>query len=352
MSSSAAVERARAFAHRHGRDRQLVERHRGDRRGLGESGPDIGEHDDHQRRQIEQHDQPGIGEPVGDAGAAHDEADRPSRAPWRWRTRRPRAPSVAPRLKASAPERASSDDRERYRLRVGQQARRPRAASRHTRPRSAGRARRAWRPSSCPAAPAGRTCRKGARVPDRPARCRRSRPAPGTGRGHRPPPPRAAGARCLRCSAGDRSRARRRRVTRMRGASRRHSGSEAARICLACTARHRGTGRSAERLRVGPGAVEGIADDRHRALGAERLHDLRPWRWRAGTPCLRARRRNSRRSGSRRSRPAAPSPTAAAGRRRRCLPASGGRDRNAAPAPAAGASSCRAGRRRSRASCP
>ena len=65
----AAVERARALAHRDGRDRQLVERDGGDRGGLGEAGPDIGKHDDHQRRQVEQHHQPGVAEPVGDRGS-------------------------------------------------------------------------------------------------------------------------------------------------------------------------------------------------------------------------------------------------------------------------------------------
>ena len=45
--------------------RQLVDGDRRDRRGLGQPGPDIGEHDHDQRRQIEQHDQPGVAEPVG-----------------------------------------------------------------------------------------------------------------------------------------------------------------------------------------------------------------------------------------------------------------------------------------------
>ena len=47
---------------------------------LRQPGPDIGEHDDDERRQIEQHDQPGIEQPVGEPRAAHDVADRRAEA--------------------------------------------------------------------------------------------------------------------------------------------------------------------------------------------------------------------------------------------------------------------------------
>ena len=33
-------------------------------RRLGEAEPDIGEHDDDERRQVQEHDEPGIGDPV------------------------------------------------------------------------------------------------------------------------------------------------------------------------------------------------------------------------------------------------------------------------------------------------
>ena len=107
MSSSAAIERARALAHRHGRDRQLVERHGRDGGGLGQAGPHIGEHDDHQRRQVEQHDQPGVAQPVGDPRAAHHEARTACRATMAIANETATRASVAPRLNASAPERAS-----------------------------------------------------------------------------------------------------------------------------------------------------------------------------------------------------------------------------------------------------
>src|SRR3984957_1066239 len=55
------VERAGALAHHHDYVRQLVEGDRQDRRSFVEADPDIGENDRHQRRQIDQHDQPGIG---------------------------------------------------------------------------------------------------------------------------------------------------------------------------------------------------------------------------------------------------------------------------------------------------
>jgi hypothetical protein len=41
------VERTRALAYGHGRDRKLVQRHCRDRRGFREPGPDIGEHDNY-----------------------------------------------------------------------------------------------------------------------------------------------------------------------------------------------------------------------------------------------------------------------------------------------------------------
>ena len=117
-----AVERARAFAHRDGGDRQLVERHRQDRGSFGEAGPHIGEHDDHQRRQVEQHDQPRVAEPVGDARAAHGQPDRRAdehRQEERHCDARERGAEVEG-------ERAGAglvDDRERHGLRVRQQAR-------------------------------------------------------------------------------------------------------------------------------------------------------------------------------------------------------------------------------------
>ena len=93
ISSNRAIERARAFAHRHGRERQLVERDGCDGRGLGQAGPDIGQHDDHQRRQVEQHHEPGVAEPIGERGTGPSR-DR-SRCPAPWRSRMP--PRPAPR---------------------------------------------------------------------------------------------------------------------------------------------------------------------------------------------------------------------------------------------------------------
>ena len=59
-----------------GRIRQLVERHRADRGDFVEADPDIGEHDDDERRQIEQHDEPGVAKPVDRLVAAHRKAKR------------------------------------------------------------------------------------------------------------------------------------------------------------------------------------------------------------------------------------------------------------------------------------
>ena len=70
------IERPRAFAHDDDGVGQLVERDGADRGDFREAGPDIGEHDDDQRRQIEQRDEPGIEQPVGELVATHDIADR------------------------------------------------------------------------------------------------------------------------------------------------------------------------------------------------------------------------------------------------------------------------------------
>ena len=131
-------------------------------------------------------------------------------------------------------------------------------------------------------------------------------------RAHRPLPRRSGGARCLRRSAGGRSRAPAASLTPMRGASRCHSASEAARISLAWRAASRKRSTVAAVAR-GPGAVERVADDR----------DRRPWRRGSRmtssiamarlNPCSRARRRSSRTSAWRRSRPAAPSADSSGG---------------------------------------
>jgi hypothetical protein len=71
-----AVERARAFPHGHGRNRKLVERHSRDDGSFGETCPDVGEHDDDKGRQVEKRDQPGISQPVGEARAAHEQAEQ------------------------------------------------------------------------------------------------------------------------------------------------------------------------------------------------------------------------------------------------------------------------------------
>ena len=70
------IKRPRAFAHDDDGVGQLVERDGADRGDFREARPDIGEHDDDQRRQIEQRDQPGIEQPVGELVATHDIADR------------------------------------------------------------------------------------------------------------------------------------------------------------------------------------------------------------------------------------------------------------------------------------
>ncbi len=72
---------------------KLVQRHCDDRGGLVESDPDIGEDDNHQRRQIEQHDQPWIGIAV----------DGFASGPWRSRAATPsvKAMANAPTTRAS-----------------------------------------------------------------------------------------------------------------------------------------------------------------------------------------------------------------------------------------------------------
>ena len=117
-----AVERARALAHGDGRDRKLVERHRRDRRGFGQSRPDIGQHDDDQGRQVEQHDQPGIAEPVGEPRAAHDQADHRAERHGDGECHR----DACQRGAEIEGERARTrfvDDRQRHRLRIRKQPR-------------------------------------------------------------------------------------------------------------------------------------------------------------------------------------------------------------------------------------
>ena len=116
------VERARPLAHRDGCNRQLVEDDGGDRRGFRQARPYIGKHDDDQRRQVEQHHQPGIADPVRQPDAAHREPDAVPSTMAIEKAAATRA-SVTPRLKASAPERASVDDSEPDRLRRRQQPR-------------------------------------------------------------------------------------------------------------------------------------------------------------------------------------------------------------------------------------
>ena len=70
------VERAGSLAQRDDGGRQLVDGDRRDRGHFGQPRPDIGEHDDDERRQIEQQDQPGIAQPIGEPHAAHPIADR------------------------------------------------------------------------------------------------------------------------------------------------------------------------------------------------------------------------------------------------------------------------------------
>ncbi|GCC49321.1 hypothetical protein chiPu_0033467, partial [Chiloscyllium punctatum] len=70
------IERASTLAQRDDGGRQLVDGDGRDRRDLGQPGPDIGQHDDDERRQIEQQDQPGIAKAIGERDAAHQVADR------------------------------------------------------------------------------------------------------------------------------------------------------------------------------------------------------------------------------------------------------------------------------------
>ena len=66
------VEGTVAIAQRNDGGRELVD---GDCRNSGDfsqSSPDVGEHDDHERRQIEQQDQPGVAQPIGEPYPADD----------------------------------------------------------------------------------------------------------------------------------------------------------------------------------------------------------------------------------------------------------------------------------------
>ncbi len=116
------VERARALAHGDGRDRQLVEGDRCDRRGFGETRPHIGQHDDHERGQVEQHHEPWVAEAVGDTPAPHDEADhraehhRDGEGDHDARQRHREIERQCARARLC-------QDRGRHRLRVGQQSR-------------------------------------------------------------------------------------------------------------------------------------------------------------------------------------------------------------------------------------
>src|SRR5207302_1078457 len=115
--------------------------------------------------------------------------------------------SVAPRLKASAPERPSS--RTASATACGSGSRRAPAncePAYQTAMSSASETSLA--PTFTPQRPAGRRFQRRARVPARRAPRRRSRRARDTEPVHPPPPRRAAGARCLRRSVGGRSQAR------------------------------------------------------------------------------------------------------------------------------------------------
>jgi hypothetical protein len=70
------VKRARTLAHCHRRDGELVECHSKNSSGLVNPRPDIGEHDDHQSRQVEERYKPGIAEAVGNRRSTHHKADR------------------------------------------------------------------------------------------------------------------------------------------------------------------------------------------------------------------------------------------------------------------------------------
>ena len=70
------IEGARPLAQRNDSSREFVDgdcRNRGD---FSQSSPDVGEHDDHERRQIEQQDQPGVAQPIGKPHPAHQVSNR------------------------------------------------------------------------------------------------------------------------------------------------------------------------------------------------------------------------------------------------------------------------------------
>ena len=166
--------------------------------------------------------------------AAHGEPDHGAERHRDARTTAATRASVAPRLKASAPERASATIASATACGSGS-----RRAPGNVRAGEPGR-------DAAARARASRSSRfiRSARAVER-AGIERLRPDRQVGaadlgehaieRAARPPlRRRAAGAGCPRGSAGGRSRARRRRSTPMRGASRCHSASDAARISLAC----------------------------------------------------------------------------------------------------------------------
>ena len=71
----ALVEGAGAFAQSDRRIRQFIESHGANRGGLVQPNPDIGEHDDDERRQVQKHDQQRIAKTVDRLVAAHGDAE-------------------------------------------------------------------------------------------------------------------------------------------------------------------------------------------------------------------------------------------------------------------------------------
>ena len=219
---------------------------------FGQPRPDIGEHDDHQRRQVEQHHEPGIAR----AGR------KPARGPWRARCALPSAiaiakrratrASVTPRLKASAPDRASSTIASE--TACGSGSRRAPTMCEPANHAASSSATETSRSSQVHSFGPGAVERAGIELLRRADEFRRRRSrrardrAPRVGRfvGQRP------AWNSLRDIADDRSRARRRSSSRSRGASRCHSAGESARISfgLALAAKKRSS--SARLLRAQP----------------------------------------------------------------------------------------------------
>jgi hypothetical protein len=64
------IDGAGPLADRHRDVRNFCQRNRANCRSLVQAEPDIGQHDDDQRRNVEQQDQPGVEQPVGNAAHA------------------------------------------------------------------------------------------------------------------------------------------------------------------------------------------------------------------------------------------------------------------------------------------